>query len=511
MMFVIIIIAVLSLYFANFIQQRTNAQTAAETAGQIMQWLQASQNYYMQNLYWPQSTNGDGGWSVLYNGGFLPATEQCSKLIQGSSSTTTSCGLFGTFTVGYASGNDPNGQPFTYKTSKYITISTPVANAALGQQIAANLPNGQYANGQVMGYANTPNVVPPGQYKLMIRGQVVAPTLQDNKSSNNQYYQLYGSTANGGTQPVTWQLNDYGQGGSELDIIFTNAGIPNAVHKQEYTGVTCAYYGAYQYSPGDGGDPFAGNTAECKPCVPSVTSPHCSIPLLTNSQRASATSATFYYNAPSFCSAGNLGSGTLGIQTGSNPKTPAAPSSGTWPPATGIAGPTFVNVKNETTGLHAANLNVQIVAHTNCLFLGGNNNVQTMDGLNPFINPSPYQSLLSGNTILTIQPGESLADHLTTLPWWGATNFSGLLTGLNIYAAQDTNPGGPDTSCSATITLTWMDPINVICYQAQARYALSSTSIWANNTSVNSGTGNIGAYCQAQLIQTQLPTKVKCQ
>lgn len=511
MMFLVILVGVISLYSVNLARQHTANQTASDTAGLMMQWLQASQNYYSQNSYWPQSTNGDGGWSVLNNGGFLSATAKCSKIIQNSSNTSSQCGLFGIFTIGYAQGNDQNGQPFNYQSSQYISVSTPVGDPALGQQIAAKLPNGQYVNGQVIGYANIPgNDLSSNVYKVLLEGHVSPPQSKGTSvdtyqqcDNNDEYYQMYGSIANNGTQPVCWPLILFAQGGSELDIIFAN-GIPAVSSKPTNTGVSCAYYGAYQYAPDDVSDPFAGNTAQCQACIPGATRAQCNFPALSG--LGSPTQYKFSFTPPSGCTVGALGTGTLSLQPSGQPYMMS-------PPAIGISGAAFLNIINKTTGPHAANVNVQIMAPSSCFWLGGSRGgVNTQTGFSPFtVDYAPYQNLLSGKTIVTLQPGSSLADNLEALsiPWWGATNAGNGLTGLTMYTTWDSNPtqNPSNALCSATVTLTWADPVTSVCYQSQTKYNLGSAAVWPSSSG---SSASLAAYCQVQLIQTQPPTEVKC-
>lgn len=147
MMFVIIIIAAIALYAVNMVRSRASDAAVTTTADTMVQWLQASQNYYAQNTdkKWPQS------WDDLYDPtnkvNYLPLSSGCSKIIQSQtyscpSGTSASCGQYGPMCISFPQG-------FNNTTATYIIISTPVAETSLGQKVANLVPNGSYSDGWV--------------------------------------------------------------------------------------------------------------------------------------------------------------------------------------------------------------------------------------------------------------------------------------------------------------------------------------------------------------------------
>jgi len=158
MMFVIIIIAAISLYAVNIVRSRGTDAVVTSTADTLTQWLQASQNYYAQNKQWPQ------GWSDLYSGStqYLPESAGCSKILQSSTftcpaGTSASCGSYGPICLSFASGQ-------TYQNATFIAVGTPVSDTAMAQKIANLVPNGSYSGGMVYTRAVLPGSAGAGGY-----------------------------------------------------------------------------------------------------------------------------------------------------------------------------------------------------------------------------------------------------------------------------------------------------------------------------------------------------------
>ena len=142
MMFVIIIIALISVYAVNVVNKRAENTLATKTAAQIQQWFQAAQNYYTTNQTWPTSWNEISG--VSDQGVYLPASAQCSPIL--NSGSNSSCGNYGYFHLYLPSGDNPAGQPYSADNSPFIYLETQVPNEVVGKQIASMLPNGVYGD-----------------------------------------------------------------------------------------------------------------------------------------------------------------------------------------------------------------------------------------------------------------------------------------------------------------------------------------------------------------------------
>lgn len=155
-MFVVVLLAIISIALVSYLNQESQEKLAQKTAGEMQQWLQATQNFYKNEDKWPLQ------WSDL-KGQYLPESLECSTLIlPRNMQRNTDCQGFGDFQLSLPSGTDVDTAP-------YIILTTPVPSEMIGKEIVKYLPNSKYQPcDSSSGYCVTTNQVVPGTFSLEV-------------------------------------------------------------------------------------------------------------------------------------------------------------------------------------------------------------------------------------------------------------------------------------------------------------------------------------------------------
>lgn len=134
----VMILAVVFTFSTTLFKQQRNLNSTNNTATDILQLLQASQNYYQVNNYWPKDINALTESNNAYQG--LP---RCGVLFLGSSvQDTYKCGRYNGYAISFPNGygSGAPGDTLLPKAGK-MTITTATPSNTSAKVIAAQLPN----------------------------------------------------------------------------------------------------------------------------------------------------------------------------------------------------------------------------------------------------------------------------------------------------------------------------------------------------------------------------------